>query len=189
MPSVYSGESLKTLVRSKFSSQQQAAVTDAKMISQNQLASALNLIDHSDLDKEVHAVGLVANEVIVNLASYVGVAAQVRRSSPLISLADNYFNLGFDEAAVARDCKHANYVSDSLMLRTHMSSAAPGLAREFRDSGEQVGRCTLRNAGPRLSEGCGGSHPPFSPAPAGSVAFLQHSAVLSAHHGETWSPR
>lgn len=134
----YSGESLRTIVRSKFASNQQAAVADTKVLSQNQLRAALTLIDRSDLSKSVHAVGLVADEVIRDLSQRIGVEAVIRRSSAVISPNDNYFNLGFDSAAVARDRKHANYLDDETMLRTHMSSSAPGIAREYAESGEIV---------------------------------------------------
>jgi phenylalanyl-tRNA synthetase alpha chain len=135
----YSGESLRTLAASKFSlAQKRAALIDTKVLSQEELDAALALPDRSDLSEGTHAVGLMAQRVIEDLQAYVGVQAKVQRTSPLISPRDNYLNLGFDPAAVARDRKHANYVSDELMLRTHMSSSAPAIARAYAATAAEV---------------------------------------------------
>ena len=57
------------------------------------------------------------------LAKSWGIDARTARTSPLVSVSDNYDKLGFEPSAVTRDQRYSRYVSPTVMLRSHTSAS------------------------------------------------------------------
>ncbi|KNX36124.1 PheS-related mystery ligase SrmL [Luteipulveratus halotolerans] len=100
-----------------------------------QLADALALRDLTDPDQGPHAAQLLLTALTDALRDmWPHTPVDVVRSSPLVSVADNYDHLGYDPAAVTRDARYTRYVGPSVMLRSHTSAGVPpllqGIARD-----------------------------------------------------------
>ncbi|WP_269939222.1 PheS-related mystery ligase SrmL [Arthrobacter sp. HY1533] len=100
-------------------------------LSPAELHAALMLRDLSDPDQGPHAMQALLGHVTTALAQAWGVPARTVRNSPLVSVADNYDNLGFAPSAVTRDQRYSRYVSPTVMLRSHTSASVPGLLRQL----------------------------------------------------------
>ena len=90
----------------------------------------------------------------------------VRRTSPLVAVADNYDNLGYSPAAVTRDARYSRYVSPTVMLRSHTSAGVPAGLRSMSGADEPAAGA----AGSGLSARCDRPDPCGRSAPGRSVA-------------------
>lgn len=104
-------------------------------LSPSELNDALTTRDLSNPDGGPHAMQTLLQGVIDALGSKWGVPSRIVRHSPLVSVADNYDRLGFNESDVTRDQRYSRYVSPTVMLRSHTSASIPSLLREL-DSAE-----------------------------------------------------
>jgi phenylalanyl-tRNA synthetase alpha chain len=64
---------------------------------------------------------------------WAGLHPEVLRSSPIVSIQDNYDRLYYEADAVARSSRYSHYVDDTHILRTHTTAAVPGYLRETTD--------------------------------------------------------
>ena len=55
----------------------------------------------------------------------------VHRSSPVVTIADNYETLGYPADAPAREARYTRYVDDRRLLRTHMTAMVPEALRRL----------------------------------------------------------
>jgi phenylalanyl-tRNA synthetase alpha chain len=100
-----------------------------KYLSVTELHEALTLRDLSNPECGPHAMQELLANVTTALANFWGVAARTVRSSPLVSVTDNYDKLGFSPSNVTRDQRYSRYVSPTVMLRSHTSASVPSLLR------------------------------------------------------------
>ena len=100
-------------------------------LSPSELNDALTIRDLSNPDGGHHAMQALLQGVIHTLGSKWGVPERIVRHSPLVSVADNYDRLGFNESDVTRDQRYSRYVSPTVMLRSHTSASIPSLLREL----------------------------------------------------------
>ncbi|MGM7775896.1 PheS-related mystery ligase SrmL [Arthrobacter sp. KNU-44] len=102
-------------------------------LSPSELNDALTIRDLSNPDGGPHAMQTLLQGAIDAVGSKWGVPERIVRHSPLVSVADNYDRLGFNESDVTRDQRYSRYVSPTVMLRSHTSAsidelwAIPGL--------------------------------------------------------------
>jgi phenylalanyl-tRNA synthetase alpha chain len=94
-----------------------------------ELHDALTIRDLSDPSGRPHSMQALLHGVIDALSSEWRVPNRTIRDSPLVSVADNYDHLGFDESDVTRDQRYSRYVSPTVMLRSHTSASIPSLLR------------------------------------------------------------
>lgn len=100
-----------------------------KYLSPAELHAALTIRDLSNPGDQPHAMQTLLRSVIDALCGKWGVRERIIRHSPLVSVADNYDRLGFNESDVTRDQRYSRYVSPTVMLRSHTSAAIPSLLR------------------------------------------------------------
>jgi phenylalanyl-tRNA synthetase alpha chain len=100
-------------------------------LSADALGTTLSLRDVSDPQQGRHALQTLLETVTTSLATRWNVRSSTVRSSPLVSVEDNYDRLGFESTAVTRDLRYSRYVSDTVMLRTHTSAMIPPLLRSL----------------------------------------------------------
>ncbi|MGH3506110.1 MAG: hypothetical protein ACRDO2_02765 [Nocardioidaceae bacterium] len=93
------------------------------------LDDALRIHDLSDPATGPHAVQLVVDALEAALSA--AWPSDVRRVSGrrVVSLADNYDNLGYEPDAVTRDARHTRYVEPDRVLRSHSSAIIPSALR------------------------------------------------------------
>ncbi|GAA4023778.1 hypothetical protein GCM10022247_55250 [Allokutzneria multivorans] len=99
------------------------------MLTPEQLARDLAVRDLTDPATGSHAVQLILNDLVDTLARLWGCEVRWCRSDRVVSIADNYDNLGYDSAAVTRDARYTRYVDANRMLRSHSSAMVPAALR------------------------------------------------------------
>lgn len=95
-------------------------------LSPDQLAHDLAV---TDLTEQPHAIRLVLDRAVRALAERWGCEVRWWRGDRVVTIEDNYDNLGFDAADVTRDARYTRYVDDTRMLRSHSSALVPGALR------------------------------------------------------------
>lgn len=100
-------------------------------LSPERLKGYLALRDLTDPSLGVHAINMVLDEIISTAEAWSGLAAEVRRPSPIVTIQDNYDRLYYEPDAVARSARYSHYVDDEHILRTHTSAAIPSILREY----------------------------------------------------------
>ena len=106
------------------------------VITPHQLDRALALRDLSDPASGPHAMQLVADAIGDALERAWGAPVLVHRSSPVVTIADNYETLGYPADAPAREARYTRYVDDRRLLRTHMTAMVPGALRRLARPGD-----------------------------------------------------
>jgi phenylalanyl-tRNA synthetase alpha chain len=99
------------------------------MLSPDQVAAALALRDLTDPAQGPHAVGLLLDAAVEALSARWGSTVRVLRSSPVVSVEDNYDRLGYPPAAITREARYSRYLSDTVMLRSHITAGVPPALR------------------------------------------------------------
>jgi phenylalanyl-tRNA synthetase alpha chain len=105
-------------------------------LSAAELTAALTLRDLSDPDHGQHAMQILLGDVVRGLTRLWDIPADIIRQSPLVSVADNYDELGFDLADVTRDQRYSRYISPTVMLRSHTSASVPAILRSLPNRAE-----------------------------------------------------
>lgn len=100
-----------------------------------ELHTTLALRDLADPAQGPHAIQLIVDSVRTALArAWPYTEIWTRRDHPVVSLADNYNNLGYAADAVTREAKYTRYVSAGEVLRSHTSAMIPPALRELAGS-------------------------------------------------------
>jgi len=94
-----------------------------------QLTRDLAVRDLTDPASGPHAVQLVVDRAVDALAMRLGCAVRRRPGDRIVTIADNYDNLGYDPADVTRDARYTRYVDETRMLRSHSSAMIPAALR------------------------------------------------------------
>ena len=111
------------------------------VITQEQLDRALSLRDLTDPAAGPHAMQLVASAVCSALERAWGCPVLVHRSSPVVTVRENYEVLGYPPGAPAREARYTRYLDDTRLLRSHMTAAVPAALRELAGPGDLVAAC------------------------------------------------
>jgi phenylalanyl-tRNA synthetase alpha chain len=98
-------------------------------LSPDDVAAALALRDLTDPARGAHAVGLLLDAAVDALAARWGCTVRVLRSSPVVTVEDNYDRLGYPRSAVTRDARYSRYLGDTVMLRSHTTAGVPPALR------------------------------------------------------------
>ncbi len=101
-------------------------------LSPSELHDALTLRDLSNADDGAHSMQELLTQVKTALTDSWGIDSSTVRTSPLVSVSDNYDKLGFAPSTVTRDQRYSRYVSPTVMLRSHTSASVPSLLRNLR---------------------------------------------------------
>jgi phenylalanyl-tRNA synthetase alpha chain len=97
-----------------------------------ELQAALTVRDLSDPAAGPHAIQLIVDEIRHALSTaWPSTRIRVRRDHPVVSLADNYDELGYAAGAVTRDARYTRYVDAGHVLRSHSSAMIPPALREL----------------------------------------------------------
>lgn len=98
--------------------------------SPDHVAAALALRDLTDSAQGTHAAGLLLDAAVDALATRWGSTVRVLRSSPAVSVEDNYDRLGYPASALTREARYSRYLGDTVLARTpHEELPAPARAR------------------------------------------------------------
>jgi len=104
-----------------------------------QLARDLALPDLTDPADGPHAIQHLTEAAVTAVTSRWGCGVRWCRGPRIVTIADNYDNLGYLAAAVTRDARYTRYVDELRMLRSHSSALVPAALRGLAaDSPEDV---------------------------------------------------
>jgi phenylalanyl-tRNA synthetase alpha chain len=101
------------------------------VVDPDHLRTALTVRDLSDPAAGPHAMQALLDAAVDALTGRWGCAVAVRRGSPLVAVEDNYDRLGYPRSAITRDSRYSRYVSDTVMLRSHVSAGVPPALRSL----------------------------------------------------------
>lgn len=102
------------------------------VLTSEELTAALALRDLSDPAQGPHAIQLITDQIRTALGlAWPYTEIWARRDHPVVSLADNYDNLGYAAGAVTRDARYTRYASPGEVLRSHTSAMIPPALREL----------------------------------------------------------
>lgn len=113
-------------------------------ITDDQLTRALGLRDLSDPASGPHAMQLLLGAIAAALASAWGCPVRTHRSSPIVTIEENYELLGYEADAPTREARYTRYVDERRLLRSHTSAMIPAALRAVAaepDSRELVVAC------------------------------------------------
>ncbi|GAB3425117.1 PheS-related mystery ligase SrmL [Flindersiella endophytica] len=96
-----------------------------------ELERALAIRDLTDPAQGPHACQIIVDDIADNLTAAWHNERRVVRGDRVVSLDDNYENLGFPADAVTRDARYTRYVSAGTVLRSHSSAMIPGALRRL----------------------------------------------------------
>ncbi|MGY4974373.1 hypothetical protein [Streptomyces sp. NEAU-S7GS2] len=98
-------------------------------LSAEQLARDLSIRDLTDPAAGPHAVQLVLDRAVGRLADRWGCEVRWWRGERIVTVEDNYDNLGYRSDDITRDSRYTRYVDDQRMLRSHSSALIPAALR------------------------------------------------------------
>lgn len=102
------------------------------VLTTEELHAALALRDLADPAQGPHAIQLVVDQIRTALGqAWPYTEIWTRRDHPVVSLADNYDNLGYAAGAVTREERYTRYASKGEVLRSHTSAMIPPALREL----------------------------------------------------------
>lgn len=94
-----------------------------------QLQRDLAVRDLTDPESGTHAVQLLVKRAVSALRAAWGCDVRWCRGERIVTVEDNYDNLGYDPGAVTREERYTRYVDDRRVLRSHASALVPGALR------------------------------------------------------------
>lgn len=100
-------------------------------LTREQLDHDLSIRDLTHRDEGAHAMQLVVERAAQALADRWGCTVRQYRGDKIVTIDDNYDNLGYDPADVTRDARYSRYVDDHRMLRSHSTAMIPAALREL----------------------------------------------------------
>ena len=98
-------------------------------LSPSALADALAIADLTDPREGPHALQILITDVSEALATAWGAEVREIRAQRVVSMTDNYEDLGYPPDAVTRDARYSRYLSSGRMLRSHTSAGIPAALR------------------------------------------------------------
>jgi phenylalanyl-tRNA synthetase alpha chain len=102
------------------------------VLTAEELNDNLALRDLADPAQGPHAIQLVVDQVRTALGqAWPYTEIWTRRDHPVVTLADNYDNLGYAAGAVTREERYTRYASPTQVLRSHTSAMIPPALREL----------------------------------------------------------
>ncbi len=100
-----------------------------KVLTHQDLERALHLRDLTNPLQGSHAMQLIVTAIHTALANRWGCQRYLHRTSPVVSVEDNYNRLGYPADGAARDARYTRYVTAHYLLRSHTSAMILGLLR------------------------------------------------------------
>ncbi|MDI3273751.1 hypothetical protein [Pseudomonas sp. AL03] len=112
-----------------------------KCLTDTSVHQALLLVDLTEASAPDHAVRLLLNEVLQELAEKGWPQAQLQTGPRIVSAEENYGLLGYDPAEVTLGSEHTRWVDECSLLRTQTTSQIPAAlqrAAHVRQPGETI---------------------------------------------------
>jgi phenylalanyl-tRNA synthetase alpha chain len=101
-------------------------------IDKRKIDKSLSIKDLTDQKNGIHAINLVVSLIVERLNKEPGFPkAEIRRVSPVTSVANNFDRLLFPEDNLSRSSVYTRYVDNDHVLRTHSSAMIPDILGEI----------------------------------------------------------
>ena len=113
------------------------------ILSKQALKDVLSVRDLTNPEEGPHALQWLIQEILEVLSDTWNVPVHIYRTSPVVSIADNYDALHYPEDGPARAAKYSRYLCDTALLRTSTSAMVPKALQELGDhlEGEDLIAC------------------------------------------------
>lgn len=98
-------------------------------LSADQLAADLSIRDLTDPAAGPHAIQLVLDRAVAALANRWGCEVRRQHGDRIVTISDNYDDLGYRGDDITRESRHTRYVDDQQMLRSHSTALIPPALR------------------------------------------------------------
>ena len=99
-----------------------------EVMSPERLAASLAILDLTDPKNGIHVINLAIDKIRRCLGSKEGwPKPEIKRSSPITSVARNYDRLRFPADNPGRSPRYTRYISENSILRTHTSEMVPDI--------------------------------------------------------------
>jgi len=102
-----------------------------KSISREELDAALCLRDLSDPSQGPHAMQSLLCLIHETLESNWSCQKLIYRACPVVTVRENYDELGYPKEGIARNARYTRYISQSALLRTQITASIPILLRSL----------------------------------------------------------
>lgn len=99
------------------------------VLTTDQLRRDRALRDLTDPTEGPHAIQLIIHRAVAALAGLWDCEVRWSRGERIVSIQDNYDDLGFDRADITRDTRYTRYIDAHRMLRSHSSAMIPPALR------------------------------------------------------------
>lgn len=103
----------------------------ADYLTSDQLTRALSLRDLTNPDQGSHAIQTLLDTIVGALQAAWGCTLRSVRSSPIVSVHENYDRLGYPAGDVTRDRRYTRYLGPTSMLRSHTSAHLPTALQDY----------------------------------------------------------
>ncbi|PTL84487.1 hypothetical protein [Vitiosangium sp. GDMCC 1.1324] len=102
-----------------------------RILSSDAVRRALSIRDLTDPSSGPHAMQRLVDDALAALRQAWRCDVRLHRSSPIVSVSDNYDRLRYPPDGAARDARYTRYVCDTALLRTQTSAMIPLLLRQL----------------------------------------------------------
>lgn len=87
-----------------------------------------NLLNKQDLTKnDQHCISLIIEKIKDSLLKYYNIIPEIQSGTPIVSLENNYYSLGYSPNEVTLGQRYTKYIDNNTILRTQMTSVIPPL--------------------------------------------------------------
>ena len=101
-----------------------------------------NILSIEDLTKNSHhAIGLVVQKIKEALNAKYNITSKIEYGNPIVSLEDNYYQLGYNKSDITLSNRYTRYVNENLILRTQVTSVIPSLLRNYKKINDTLYLC------------------------------------------------
>lgn len=105
------------------------------IMTNKELIKALSIVDLSDENNGKNALNIAVLKLKEELSKVKGwPTPEIRRSSPITTLADNYDRLYFPEDNIGRSSTYTRYITEEILLRTHSTAMIPHILKEIAEN-------------------------------------------------------
>lgn len=100
------------------------------------------LLSKKDLTQESNnCISLLLDIIKSKLNEKYNLIPKIERGKKIISLEDNYYNLGYGNNEITLNKRYTKYIDENTILRTQMSSVIPNLLRKYSKESNEIWLC------------------------------------------------
>lgn len=108
-------------------------------LNKNEIESIIQKRDLTE-DKE-HCINIVIEKIKEELNKIYSIVPTIEKGNKIVSLNDNYYELGYDSKEVTLSNRYTKYIDKDTILRTQMTSVIPSLLKNYSQDQNKLWIC------------------------------------------------